>query len=201
MSPRPAGQLPARRRVPSDGPRHLLEAHAENVMEEKCRALERRKPFQRHHQRQRDIVHALRFRSHHRFGKPGPYISLALSPRRFEHVEAEPCHDPAQKRLCIPYRALVDLQPAQKGVLHHVLGFGHRTEHTVGDADQLGPQRRKTLRCGPMSGSAHHATFLPTAVGNGTRRPILTRLKALIAPMSKVILICSSSLKCALNAS
>ena len=103
MGARPGGELAAGGRVALDGGRDLLEAQPEHVVQQEGGPLERRKPFQRQHQRQGDVFLFLLFDD--RLGKPGADIGLALAPRRFELIEAEPRDRAAQERLGLAHLA------------------------------------------------------------------------------------------------
>ena len=74
-----AGELAAGRGVALDGRGDLLEREPEDVVQQKCRALERRKTFERQHQRQGDVF--LLFLFDDGIGKPGTNIGLALAAR------------------------------------------------------------------------------------------------------------------------
>src|SRR3546814_10589648 len=93
------------------------------------RALQRREPFEREHQRQGDVVVGLLLDE--RFGQPRPDIGFAPVPRRFQLVEAEAGHGAAQPRLGHLDRGAIGAEPAQEGVLHHILGIGERAEHAI----------------------------------------------------------------------
>ena len=87
MGARTSGELPASGRVTPDGGGDFLEAQPEHVVQQEFRTLERRKTFQRKHQRQGDVFFFLPFDNGIR--KPGTDIGLALAPRRLELIETE----------------------------------------------------------------------------------------------------------------
>jgi hypothetical protein len=143
-----AGELAAGRDVAIDGLRDLVEILAEHVVQQKRRALQRRQPFQRHHQRQRDVVGLLGLvHLDHRFGHPWSDICLALHACGFQVIKAEPRHGLGQERPRVGHRRAIRPVPAQIRVLHDVIGFRDRAQHAVGDAGQSRTQRRKGRCC------------------------------------------------------
>ena len=194
MGAGPAGQLPARGLIAADGLGDLVEFHPEHVMQQERRALQRRQPLQRHHQRQGDIVHLVRFGGEHRLGQPGPDIDFALLPRRFQHIQTKPCDHLAQPRFRLAHRGAVGVEPAQECLLHHILGVRDRAQHAIGDAGQprtQGIEGGRSIVCGL---AAHQAAFFCKMAGL-TRKPTPMRLKPLITTIIIVRLICSSGLK------
>ena len=103
MGARAGRELAAGGRVALDGGRDLLESQPEHIVQQEGRPLERRKAFQRQHQRQGDVFLFVLF--HDGIGKPGTDIGLALAPRRFELIEAEPRDRAAQERLGLAHLA------------------------------------------------------------------------------------------------
>ncbi len=75
----------------------------EHIVQQEGRPLERRKTFQRQHQRQRDVFLFLLFDDG--IGQPRADISLALAPRRLELIEAEARDRAAQERLGLAHLA------------------------------------------------------------------------------------------------
>jgi hypothetical protein len=130
-----------------------LEALAEDIVKQKGRALQRRQPFQRQHQRQGDILHRLIL--HQRIGQPRAGVGLAPHPRGFQMIEAQPRDDPPQKGAGHRHAVAVRSGPAQEGLLHHILGIAERAEHAVGGAHQHGPMRIEcgVDQCHPSSGA------------------------------------------------
>ena len=49
--------------------------------------------------------------------------------------------DPAQKCCRLAHGIAVEIEPAQEGVLDHVLRVRNQAQHPVGDADEARPQR------------------------------------------------------------
>src|ERR1700722_4486903 len=74
-------ELAASRGIALDGFRDLLKFQPENIVEQKCGPLQRRKAFQRKHQRQSNVF--IRFLFYQGIGKPSANIRLALMSRRF----------------------------------------------------------------------------------------------------------------------
>lgn len=50
-------------------------------------------------------------------------------------VKTKPGDDAAQKGLGFAYGITFSIKPAEKGLLHDILGLGDGAEHPVGDAD------------------------------------------------------------------
>ena len=82
----------------------LGEADLEHVVQQEGRALQRRQPLQRQHQRHREIMRVvarrLGFESwvvEHRLGQPGPDIGFAPAARRFQLIETEAGDDARQE--------------------------------------------------------------------------------------------------------
>ena len=172
-------------------------------MQQECRPLERRKAFQRQHQRQGDVFLFLLFDDG--IGKPGTDIGLALAPRRLELIEAEPRDGAAQERLGLTHLAAVGPHPADEGLLHDVLGVGHRAEHAVGDAHELRTQRIEARRCVLVAGACHQAAAWPAAFAaagsSHTPKPTARRFHPLMTLIINVSLTCSSSVNSAFRAS
>ena len=120
MGARAGSELAAGRRVTLDGRRDLLKFQPENIVQQKCSPLQRRKAFQRKHQRQGDVF--LLFLFHQGIGKPGADIGLALMPRGFELIETKARDRAAQERFGLADVAAVGLHPADEGLVHHILG-------------------------------------------------------------------------------
>jgi hypothetical protein len=79
-----------------------------------------------------------------RLGQPLPGVDLAPLARRAQVVDGEPrCHrrEVRLRRVRLDVRFLV----AKEGVLDDVLRFGNRSEHPVGDREQVGTQLLVTL--------------------------------------------------------
>ena len=77
MGARAGGELAAGSRVALDGRRDFLESQPEHIVQQEGRPLERRKAFQRQHQRQGDVFLFVLFDDG--IGKPGTDIGLALA--------------------------------------------------------------------------------------------------------------------------
>ena len=145
VSARTRSELAAGRRVTLDGRGDLVEVQPEHVVQQEGRPLERRKTFQRKHQRQGDVFLFLLFDDG--IGKPGADIRLALTSRRFQLIETEARDRAPQERLGFAYLAAVGLHPADEGLLHNILGVRDGAEHAVGHAHELWTQRVETRRC------------------------------------------------------
>src|SRR3546814_2812229 len=89
----------------------------------------------REHQRQRDVV--LLFFLDQRIGQPGADIGLALAARRLDLVEAEPRHGAAEEGRRLAHRIAVGAEPADEGILHHILGIGDRSEEHTSELQSL----------------------------------------------------------------
>ena len=209
MGARAGGELAAGSRVALDGRRDLVESQPEHIVQQEGRPLERRKAFQRQHQRQGDVFLFVLFDDG--IGKPGTDIGLALTARGFELIEAEPRDGAAQERLGLAHLAAVGPHPADEGLLHDILGVGHGAEHAVGDAHELRTQRVETRRCVLVRGvrgqaaAAMAADFTAaafTAAGSAnTPKPTAMRFHPLMTLIINVSLTCSSSVNCAFSAS
>src|ERR1700761_2646656 len=200
---RAGSELTAGRRVAPDGHRDLFKFDSEHIVQQKDGPLERRKAFQRKHQRQGNVFHFLLF--HDGIGKPRTNISLAFASRGFELIETETRDRAAQECLGFPDIAAIGVHPADESILHHILGVLHGAEHTVGDAGELRTQRLETCRRLLGSGvryqaaTALFAAFM--AAGSAQPpKPTAMRFHPLMMLINKVSLTCSSSVKCALSA-
>ncbi len=207
----PRGELPACGRVALDRRGHFVELDAEHVVQQERRAFERREPFEREQQRQRDVF--LFIFLDDRLGQPRADIGLALVPRGLQLVEAHPHHHPAQERFRYAHLGAVDVHPADERLLHHVLGIRDGTEHPVRDADQRAAQRVEARgRIGPFFGAApgrvevrHQATIFAAAAFASAGsihnpKPTARRFQPLITLIISVSFTCSSWLKWSFNA-
>ena len=131
VGPRPGGQLAAGGFLPPQRLGYLAIGLPEHVVQQEGRALERREPFQREHQRQGDILGL--FGVQHRVGQPRADIGLAPPPCRFQLVEAQARHRAPQERPGRAHRGAIGRQPAKETFLHRVFRVGDRTEHAIGD--------------------------------------------------------------------
>jgi hypothetical protein len=68
-----------------------------------------------------------------RFGQPLANIFLALNARRLQIVDAQTADDGDQECSRGPEITIRGLLPADKRVLHHVLGVRDRSNHAVGN--------------------------------------------------------------------
>src|SRR5277367_1904251 len=191
-------ELTAGRRIAPDGHRDLLESDAKHIVQQKDCPLERRKAFQRKHQRQGNVFHLFLF--HNGIGKPLTNIGLALASRRFDLIEAETRDRAAQECLGFSDITAVGVHPADESVLHNILGVVHGAEHSVGDARELRTQRLETHRC-ILESRVHHqaATALLAAfMAAGSAqppKPTAMRFHPLMILINNVSLTCSSSVK------
>ena len=188
----------------SDGRRDLLESQPEHIVQQKSCPLERRKAFQRKHQRQGDVFLLVLF--HDGIGKPGADIGLALASRGFELIETEARDRAAQERLGLAHIAAIGPHPADEGLLHDVLGVGYGAEHAVGDAHELWPQRledRRCIlgRCVRRQAAAALAADLMAAGSANRPKPTAMRFHPLMTLIINVSLTCSSSVNWAFRAS
>jgi len=196
MGPGAACKLATRGRLPPDRGRDLLEVEAEHVMQQEGGALQRRQTFQRHQQRQSDVVVQLILsRFHDRLRQPRADIGLAPAPDRLELVQAQARDHPAQKCSRFAHRVSIDVEPAQEGVLDHVLRVRDRAQHPIGNADKTRAQWIEDGGGVLARFGCHQAAFFSSA-GWTARKPILIRFQALTSPISRVSFTCSSSVKC-----
>ena len=112
-------------------------------MEQICRPLLRREPFQhqqesrrkRRRQLQRIVIggHAV-----HRLGQPGADIVHPRPVRGLQHVDATPRADRREPSIRIVDRIAVRPLPFDESVLHGILGVGARAEDAVGQPQKPG---------------------------------------------------------------
>ena len=169
MGARAGSELAAGGGIAADGRGDFLEFQPEHVVQQEGRPLERRKTFQRQHQRQGDVLLVLLFDDG--IGKPRADIGLALAPRRFELIETEARDRAAQERLGFAHLAAVGPHPADEGLLHDILGVSHGAEHAVSDAHELRTQRVELAAASSWPGARHQAAALPLAAADFAMPP------------------------------
>ena len=128
------------------GVRDLVVPDVEDLAQHEHRPLGRRQGLEHHEHRGRDAVGELDVLGHvgrgeQRLGQPRPDVRLALARQGAQPVQREPGGDPHQVGPLVADLGVVDLGPAQPGLLQHVLGVGGRAEHLVGDREQQVPVR------------------------------------------------------------
>ncbi len=132
-----AGKLPASRRIAADGFGNLVEVLAENIVQQECGSFEWRKPLQRHHQGQCDVIIRLVFtRVEYRFRQPASHISFPSNARRLQMIKAEPRDGTHQEGFFIAHGRPVGLVPANEAFLNDIFRLRDRSEHAIGNADQ-----------------------------------------------------------------
>ena len=139
MGPGAACQLATRGGISLDRGRDLLKVEAEHVMKQEGGALQRRQTLQRHQQWQSNVVQLILARFHNWLRQPSADVSFALAPDRLEPIQAQARDDPAQKCCRLAHGVSVDIEPAQEGVLDHVLRVSDRAQHPISDADKARP--------------------------------------------------------------
>ena len=140
-------------------------------MEQKGGPLERRQPFERQQQRDREIlgefclgVWGQRAGVHHRLRQPWSDVGLTPRTRRSQGVEADPRRGGRQERAWIRHGIAIGGMPAQIRVLHGVVRLGDRPEHAIGQAAQAAPvwleaERRIGHQARPTVGTGVPATM------------------------------------------
>src|SRR5262249_33421612 len=135
-------------------------------------------------------------------------IGLALPSGRFELIKADARDRLAQKSLRLPDLGAVDAHPTDERLLHRILGISHRTEHPIGDADELWTQRIEACRgvlCAELrhQAAAARADFAASGSVRSAHKPKPTasRFHPLMTLIISVSFTCSSSVNCAFRAS
>ena len=136
-------QLAAGGRAACDETRDLHVRKIEHIVQEQGGALGGREPLQDHEDGHGELLDGFqarhsRFRERDRLGQAVAAALFAPRPRRVELVQAEPRHHRHQER---PRRVDLDLAsvPAQPGLLHHVLGTPHVSQHAIREREHRGP--------------------------------------------------------------
>jgi hypothetical protein len=155
---------------------------AENVVQQKTRALEPRQALEHQHECDGEIVGDIAGRIRierfidDRFGKPLADIHFAPRPRRLHAVETEPGDDRAEIAARLFDCIVIGFVPAQIGILHDVFGLGARAKHAIGKPGQRAPMALE--RCDFAFGCGVHAAFVSWRRTGRVSPPTVRRAQA-----------------------